>query len=213
MRFQQKLVEREWPMRGISPKQMTFATVLLVLLSKPSFAAETDLFEQGVRTIFAAKCFKCHGEDRTKLKAELDLRSVESMLRGGESGAAVVAGKADDSLIWQMIDSGEMPPKENPPLTDDERAAIKAWIAAGAKSNEKIATDGPTAKEKDFWSFRKVVRPSLPEVKSPQLCLESLDRFVLNQLESKQLSFAAAADRRTLVRRLYLDLIGLPPTP
>ncbi len=91
--------------------------------------ADPPLFESGVREIFAAKCLECHGSDKAKRKAELDLRSASSTLMGGESGPAVVAGQPDDSLLWKMIESQAMPPEGATALTDSERAVIQAWIA------------------------------------------------------------------------------------
>jgi len=189
--------------------------ILVAVLATSSVASADSLpFEDGPRAILEAKCFSCHGADRTKRKAELDLRTAESIRAGGESGPAIVAGKAKESLLWEKISSKEMPPEGSEPLSDDERAKIESWITGGAISKGRAAADGAiAAKERNFWSFRPLARPEIPQVKSADRAAASLDRFVLARLESKGLSFAAEADRRTLVRRLYLDLIGLPPTP
>jgi len=182
-------------------------------MTHPAGASEL-LFEDVARPILEAKCFKCHGEDRVKRKAELDLRDVASIVRGGESGTALVAGNVDDSLLWQMIEGGDMPPEGNTPLTDEERESIKSWIAGGAKArNDARVVDGVTEEEKNFWAFRPNQRPKIPPVANKDACATAIDRFVLAGLEHKGLSFATEASRIALVRRLYLDLIGLPPTP
>lgn len=181
--------------------------------ARPVVANEI-LFEDAARPILEAKCFKCHGEDRVKRKAELDLRDVASIVRGGESGTALVSGNANDSLLWQMIEGGDMPPEGSAPLTDSELATIKSWITSGAKtqSNARVV-DGATDEEKSFWAFRRNQRPEIPPVASEDACATTIDRFVLSKLEQKGLSFAPESNRIALVRRLYLDLIGLPPTP
>ena len=176
--------------------------------------AEEPLFEQRVQAIVSAKCSACHGESREKRKAELDLGSVSAMLKGGESGPALVPGKLDESLMWQRIEAGDMPPEGSPTLTDAERDHIRAWIAAGAKTNITANSEaGPTQKEKDFWSFRNLTRPEVPQCKDAPGNLTAIDHFLFEKLAEKNLTFAAEADKRTLVRRVYLDLVGLPPSP
>ncbi|MEX0642547.1 MAG: PSD1 and planctomycete cytochrome C domain-containing protein [Pirellulales bacterium] len=190
-----------------------FLSGFILVLAQPALGADV-LFEDAARPILEAKCFKCHGADRAKRKAELDLRDAASIVRGGESGGALVAGSAEDSLLWQMIEGGDMPPEGNTPLTDLEREAIKLWIVGGAKA--RTATTGLTSateEEKNFWSFRRNARPKDPAVTNVDTCYTTIDRFVLAGLEQKGLSFAEEATRVVLVRRLYLDLIGLPPTP
>jgi Protein of unknown function (DUF1549)/Protein of unknown function (DUF1553)/Planctomycete cytochrome C len=188
--------------------------ILIAALGLSAVAsADTLPFEDGPRAILAAKCFACHGADRTKRKADLDLQTAESIRKGGESGPAIVPGKTKESLLWEKISTQEMPPEGNKPLTADELAKIEAWIAGGAISKLSQRDGALADKDRDFWSFRRLVRPKLPQVKNTERAATPLDRFVLARLESKGLSLAAQADRRTLVRRLYLDLIGLPPTP
>ncbi len=198
--------------------------LLLGFISQAAFAEEAPVFEQRPQTIFAAKCFDCHGKDRVKRKAELELTSAAAALRGGESGPAVVAGKLDESLLWEMVSSRAMPPEGAEPLTDDEVQAIKNWILAGAKSNQTDeASDGLTDKERDFWSFRRLVRPEARVSQAGQRVASDaakliaqhspIDQFVCARLRESGLSFAPEADRRTLIRRVYFDLMGLPPSP
>ncbi|MFN0195810.1 MAG: PSD1 and planctomycete cytochrome C domain-containing protein [Planctomycetaceae bacterium] len=180
----------------------------------PLFADEKPLFEDRVQAIFAAKCAACHGADRARRKAELDLRSVGAILRGGESGPAMTVDQPEKSLLWQKIADGEMPPEGSEPLSDDEKQIIKTWLDAGANSRDpKVAPSDLTEKEKNFWSFRALQHPEPPAITSTDGDITTLDRFLLSRLERQGLSFAPKADRRTLIRRLSLDLLGLPPTP
>ena len=181
-------------------------------------AAGAASFEKDVRPILKAHCFHCHGEEE-ELGGGLDLRLKRLMLTGGESGPAIVAGQPDGSLLVDYLTSGLMPPEDvavRP--TEDEITTIVNWIASGA------AVEGPepatidrgfyiTNQERQFWSFKPVVRPSLPRVKDPTRAANEIDLFLLEKLESAELSFSDQASKEVLVRRAYLDLTGLPPTP
>ena len=131
----------------------------------------------------------------------------------------IVAGQPDGSLLVDYLTSGLMPPEDvavRP--TEDEITTIVNWIASGA------AVEGPepatidrgfyiTNQERQFWSFKPVVRPSLPQVKDQTRAANEIDLFLLEKLESADLSFSNQASKEVLVRRAYLDLTGLPPTP
>ncbi|WP_010585428.1 PSD1 and planctomycete cytochrome C domain-containing protein [Schlesneria paludicola] len=192
-----------------------FLLVITLLIAPMTLVADDEIkFEKGAGAALAAKCGQCHGADRTKRKAELDLRTAESTLMGGESGPSVSPGNAKDSLLWQKIVDGEMPPPGSEPLNDAEKTAIHQWISQGAKfiPNSKSATDASAA-DKEFWAFRHSQRPESPSIKSAAQSITPIDRFVLSRLEARQLSFAPTAEPRQLVRRIFLDLVGLPPTP
>jgi mono/diheme cytochrome c family protein len=176
--------------------------------------------EYEVRAIFQARCGICHGG--LKQEGGLDLRTMASRLKGGKSGPALVPGKPEESLLLKRIVAGQMPPSklakdlavELP--TDAETAKIRAWIAAGAPGPEPLAA--PTeavVKETDrkFWSFQPPVRPDVPAVKHQALVRNPIDAFLLQKLEAKSLIYSREADRLALMRRAYLDLIGIPPTP
>lgn len=179
--------------------------------------ADADLtYEKHVRPIFKAHCFQCHGEG-DKLKAKFDIRLRRLIVKGGDSGPALVPQKPDESLLFERIQSGEMPPGEKK-LSAEQVALIGRWIAAGAKTAapepEQIGADLPlTDDERRFWAFQPVRRPGVPSVKARDRVRTPIDAFLLAALEEKNLGFAADADRRTLLRRAYFDLLGLPPTP
>lgn len=187
------------------------------LAKAPVFEAEVSAHE--IRGILQARCVLCHGSGRKE--GGLDLRTVASRLKGGKSGPALVPGNPEASLMWTRIVKGEMPPaKEAKALavelpTDAETEKIKAWIAAGAKDANPAEISPEIVRESDkkFWSFQPPVAPQIPTVKNATLVRNSIDQFLLAKLESKGLTYNKEASRLTLMRRLYLDLTGLPPTP
>ena len=203
----------------------SLATALILLFgisSQMTTAAETVpagsiVFETHVRPIFKANCFHCHGEG-TKLESGLDLRLRRLIVKGGETGPAIIPGKPAESVLLTYLQEGEMPPAEvEKRLTANEIAMIERWITSGAKTAgvepEKIdAGFFVTEQEKNFWSFQPLVRHLPPAVKAVDRVRTPIDQFVLARLEQKGFGFAADADRATLVRRLYLDLTGLPPS-
>jgi mono/diheme cytochrome c family protein len=175
-------------------------------------------------SILGAKCFVCHG--RRTQKGGLDLRTRESLLKGGKSGPAIVPGKPDESLIVKRIASQEMPPPKLQEqfsvrgFTQDELDKLKTWIAAGAPAgNEKpiparLEAD-PLVRDKDrqHWAFRPPVRPAVPAVRSSGSVRNPIDAFLLAKLEGKGMTFSGPADPLVLMRRAYIDLIGMPPAP
>ena len=180
--------------------------------------------EREVHAILSAKCWVCHG--RTERKAGLDLRTRAAILKGGKSGPAIVPGKPADSLLIKRITAQEMPPPKLQAqfsvrgLTDGELEKITRWIATGALADDdrplefSVAAD-PMVTEKDraFWAFTAPQRGTVPNVQTKTRVRNPIDAFILEKLEAKGTSLSDDADRRTLLRRAYLDLIGLPPTP
>jgi cytochrome c553 len=179
-------------------------------------------FEKEVRPLLIARCHQCHG-DLAKPKGKLRLTSRANILKGGESGPAVVPGKPAESLLIQAIgysDALKMPPKEK--LSDGEVATLTRWVKLGLPWPEsKLETvkesSGPeyqiTPEQRALWSFQPVKDHVAPNVRHKSWAKTAVDRFVLAALEKKELTPAATADKRTLIRRATFDLIGLPPTP
>ncbi len=149
-------------------------------------AAEKDRtprFESDILPVLSARCLKCHGGARPK--AGLDLRTRAGILQGGESGPALVPGSADRSLLFGMIQKGEMPPAKSPRLTAEQVALIKAWIERGALAADVTRTEtGPKIGEKDrkFWAFQKPVRPPVPRVRHTERIRTPIDAFILARL-------------------------------
>jgi hypothetical protein len=172
-------------------------------------------FERDVRPILVANCLNCHGV--TAPKAELDLRSMSTILRGGKSGPAIVRSDPENSLLYQRVTEREMPPDPKRKLSDQEVAVVRAWIAGGARANSAGDVAPPVQSTRNvdrrFWSFRRVVRPEVPSPKGALAAGTPIDAFLLARLQAKGLTFAPEAAPLTLVRRAYLDLLGVPPSP
>jgi hypothetical protein len=182
---------------------------LFVLLILPAFgfAAEPIDFDKAIAPLLASRCLDCHSG--AEAKGKFDLSTSKGFAKGGDNGAVVVAGKPAESLIWQRIDAEEMPPKH--PLAVNERALLKTWIEQGAKwgSDHIDPYRFSTANRAgyDWWSLQPLKRPA-----PPQADVHAIDAFVRVKLAEKKLQPSPMADRRTLIRRLSFDLIGLPPT-
>jgi Protein of unknown function (DUF1553)/Protein of unknown function (DUF1549)/Planctomycete cytochrome C len=167
--------------------------------------------EQDILPLFKARCVKCHSPN--KRKGELNLSSARSLARGGSSGPVIVPGNLDESLIWEMVSSDEMPPRPEEPLAADEKALLKQWIEQGARSLPSAAQIKDTAPGADHWAFAKASRPQPPTVKNPVQVRTTIDRFIQKSLEEEGLTLGPEADRTTIIRRLSFDLLGLPPRP
>ena len=175
--------------------------------------------EQDVLPIFQMRCAVCHG--KRKQEGGLDLRSLAGRLKGGRSGPALVPGDPEASLLFRRITSGEMPPPEllykyrvRPP-SNEEVETLRRWIAAGAPAGgsgrAEQAPELLNEEDRQFWSFQPPRRPEVPSVRQAKLVRNPIDSFLLKKLESRQLGFSPPADGLVLLRRAYLDLIGMPP--
>ena len=194
---------------------------LFVWACTPAAAAEPKsapaVFERDVLPILTAHCLKCHGLEARK--ASLDLRTAGLIQRGGESGPAIVNGMPQDSPLYERIADRSMPPKGELPLGEEQIEIIRRWIASGAAAagGESVlaANEAPEVSEEDrrFWAFQKARRPLTPPVVDAARVRTPVDRFLLARLEQQKLGYSQPAEPRTLVRRLYFDLIGLPPAP
>ncbi|MCX7422489.1 MAG: DUF1549 domain-containing protein, partial [Planctomycetia bacterium] len=192
---------------------------LLVIIQQASFgvlvASAADAppvsFDRDVAPLLARRCLDCHsGTDK---KGGLDLSRLEAVTKGGESGAVIVSSKAAESLLWQRVRDGEMPPKK--PLPKEEVELLKRWIDAGAKWGtspiDPFASSTGSRAGYDWWSLLPVVRSEVPDLKRQSQ--HPIDRFIGKKLAEEGLTPSEMADRRTLIRRLSFDLIGLPPSP
>jgi hypothetical protein len=193
------------------------AAVAVAQETTPTTAARVT-FEQHIAPILETRCAKCHGEG--KLESGLDVRRKFLLDKGGDSGPALVAGRPDESLLWQKLDKGEMPPKEEGTLDARHKDLIRRWIAAGAPlagdkeqplPQEEIASR-VTDEDRKFWSFQPPVRPLLPGVRNADRARTAIDAFLLSRLEEKGLSLAADAAPEAMLRRATFTLTGLPPT-
>ncbi len=174
--------------------------------------------ERDILPIIQAGCLPCHG--KSKQEGGLDLRTNASRLKGGKSGPALIPGKPEESLMVQKIEAREMPPlkliHENSVKspTQAQLEMLKQWIAAGAPATpQPTVVDPVTDRDREFSSFRPPERPRAPPVKNLHLVRNPIDAFLLRKLEGKGLSYSPETDKVKLLRRIYLDLTGMPPSP
>jgi hypothetical protein len=192
--------------------QFTIRVVAVWLACAQVAQAGEVVYERDVKPLLQARCYTCHGA--LKQQSGLRLDTVTSMLRGGDSGPAVAKGDAPKSLILARVTatdiSERMPPEqEGEPLTAAQIATLRAWIEGGAIGP---ADEQPEADPRDHWSFRTIARPKLPSVRSGDWVQNPIDQFAARDHERLGLTPQAEASRLLLLRRLSLDLIGLPPT-
>jgi hypothetical protein len=183
-------------------------------------ASQIEFFEKRIRPILVEHCFECHGGEK-KIKGGLRLDSAEGWRKGGDSGPAIIPGKPDESLLLEALRSDgdlKMPPRERLPQT--AVAEFEQWIRSGAPApNSFGSADSTPSRAIDIetgrrhWAYRPVIDPAVPDVRDTSWPRSGFDRFILSRLEIEGLRPVSAADRQTLVRRLYFDLVGLPPSP
>jgi len=172
---------------------------------RPDEPAKPSDFDRDVKPIFAKHCISCHGPDKQRGDLRLD-RKVDA-LRGGESGKAFAPGKPRESLLLHRVaetDKDKQMPPKGERLSVAEVATLRAWIDTGAKwPDDGSAVANPA----DWWSFKPLAKPAVPNGAA------TIDGFIASKLKEKGLTASPEADRRTLIRRLYFDIIGLPPSP
>ncbi len=194
------------------------AFLFSALLMLPTARAEEEdvSFERDIRPLLKTHCFQCHGEE-PEVRGSLDVRLVRFLLAGGDSGPAIAAGNRDESLLYERVADGDMPPQDDKHLAPAEVELIGRWIDAGAPTlrPEPDSLDGGyiTEEERSHWAFQPIQRPTLPRIQHPGRVRTPVDAFVLSRLEDQGFALAEDAPRRTLVRRLFFDLLGLPPSP
>ncbi|KAB2648814.1 MAG: DUF1549 domain-containing protein, partial [Verrucomicrobia bacterium] len=188
---------------------------------------DLEFFEKHVRPLLADRCFKCHSEQSEKLKGGLKVDSRAALLRGGETKPALVPGHPEQSLLIEAINYSnpdlQMPPKIR--LSTEEIEALTLWVKHGApwpsSALARVATAPTNAaavfdlekRKQDHWAWSPILKRTLPNVTDRTWSANPVDQFVLAKLEASKMAPAPDAERRTLIRRVYFDLIGLPPTP
>lgn len=200
-------------------KRCRTSFVLVLLGFVPSAAAQQDDssrsldFDTHVAPVLVSHCLECHSG--TAPEGGLSLVSPSLAMKGGESGRVIVPGNSADSVLWERIREDEMPPKN--PLSDQDKLILKQWIEDGAawgKSPLDVLTvSTATRAGRDWWSLQPLQEVVPPAIELPQHSGNDIDAFILKRLQQANLRPSPQADPRVLIRRLYFDLIGLPPTP
>lgn len=204
--------------RASWPKLLaSFATVLLfmhgpILSAGDLTPQQRDLFENHVRPTLISQCIECH--DDSKQEGGLRLTSLESLLKGGESGPAIVPGKPDESLLIEALryESFEMPPTGR--LEEQVVDGIAAWIQAGSPWPRGVVlkpTPKITEEDRAWWCYQPIGAPVVPEVEGNGWCRNEIDRFVFARLEREGIQPTSAAEAQKLARRVHFAVTGLPP--
>ena len=203
------------------PPRLAVAIIILGTLFEGQAQQDTALFEAKIRPVLAAKCYACHS---SKLKAPMGALTLDTkagVLQGGASGPAIVPGKPDQSLLLKALTYTDahvqMPPSGK--LSDEVIADFRQWIASGAADprTETVNTTTPlkgmsVEEGRKWWAFQPLQVAALPKVRNTDWAKTAVDRFILARLEAKRITPSPPADRRTLIRRVYVDLVGYKPT-
>ncbi len=204
--------------RSPAPRRRAWRAAFLLLATLlPTYGRADDggdFFEKKVRPILVEHCYSCHSANAKKEKGGLRLDTPDAIRRGGDSGPVVKANDEDSLLLRAVAHAPNvpaMPPKGK--LPDAAVADLRKWVKMGAPLPTATATKpavGEAARK--FWSFQPVAEHPAPKVSDPKWPIKKADFFVLKKLDEQKLAHAPHADKRTLIRRVYFDLIGLPPT-
>ncbi|HXG47955.1 MAG TPA: DUF1549 domain-containing protein, partial [Methylomirabilota bacterium] len=165
-------------------------------------------FARDIQPLLAENCYRCHGAERAEADLRWDVR--ESALKGSDHGPVIIPGRSAESRMIHLVaglEPAKVMPKKGERLSPQQVGLLRAWIDQGAPWPDALA--GGTSNRTDHWAFRAPVRPSVPQVPGVR---HPIDAFVRARLQAEGLSPAPEADRPTLIRRLKLDLLGLPPT-
>ena len=211
-------------------RRLLLFLILALMLAVAVRAAEVatapegiEFFEKKIRPLLVERCYKCHSAASEKLKGGLRLDSREGMIRGGETRSALIPGDPEKSLLVEAIgyenNELQMPPKKR--LAQEEVADLVAWVKMGApwpkgaepQAGTKVSTFDLEKRRQEHWSWKPIVAIEPPSVKDAKWPVGAVDRFVVSKLNASNLKPAPPADKRTLIRRVFFDLIGLPPTP
>ncbi len=204
-------------------RQLLLGCLAATAVAQPT-PEQVEFFEKRIRPLFVENCYACHSESARPLQAGLRLDTADGVRRGGDRGPAIVAGASDQSLLIRAVRYGEerlrMPPRGR--LSDAQIQDLVRWVEMGApdpRAGVVAATPASARPKIDFvaargsWAFRPLEPPPLPEVNNRRWPRSPIDRFLLAKLETNGLVPAPPADPATLLRRVYFDLIGLPPSP
>src|SRR6266446_4816476 len=184
-------------------------------------AQQIEFYERQVQPILAENCYKCHSHQVDKIKGSFVLDSREGLLKGGETGPAVVPGEPEKSLLIKAVrhidEDLQMPPKKTLPA--EQIAILVEWIKIGAPYSTASAatvtrpkTNKITDEDRKWWSFQSVHAVEIPKVNDGGWARNAIDKFIFEKLQPSGLSPAPEADKRALIRRAYFDVLGLPPS-
>jgi hypothetical protein len=213
-------LSRTFQLLGIVPALLVAAWCQAQSPAAAPSAEGVEFFEKKVRPLLTEQCYQCHSAEAKKgIKGGLSLDTRDGLLKGGDTGPAILPGQPDASRLIRAVrwkdDKLQMPPKKA--LAPEQVAVLEQWVKMGApdpRAGAATATAAvPLDEAKKFWSYQPVKDPPIPAVRNPAWPAGPIDYFVLQKLEQKGLTPAPPAEKRTLIRRATFDLTGLPPTP
>lgn len=181
---------------------------------KTATSKEVEFFEKRIRPVLAENCYSCHGDKKQRGDVRVDSRG--SLVKGNDLGPLLISGQPDKSRLMHVLRyKGEikMPPKGK--LPEAVLSDFQTWIQLGAPwpgGDDKTTVHQENKSGKEHWAFQPLKSPSMPKLKDQSWVRSPIDAFILARLEEKGMKPAPPADRRTLIRRVYFDLVGLPPT-
>ena len=201
--------------------------LLVFLLTRSAGLAEqrTDFFEKKIRPVLSMSCYECHSAKSKSLKAGLLLDRKAGWVRGGKNGAVIHPGKPDESILMNALkyDNHELQMPPSGKLSETVLADFEKWISMGAPDprnssmEEVFAVGGLKAKSlkegREFWAFKPIKLPLLPAVQKGEWIQDEIDRYILRGIEEHDLEPSQKAKPTTLLRRIFFDLTGLPPSP
>ena len=185
--------------------------LLFAVLAVQQYCSAEIQFERDIFPVLQTKCLPCH--DSKTRKGELNLQTMATVLQGGQTGRVVVPGNSQESLLYTRVVAGEMPPGNEAELTPDELLLFEDWIKSIPAHNPVELQAVGKWQPGSFQAFSALRRPPVPELIDTQQARTVIDRFVLSRLHDKELHLSDDAQPAIIVRRLYFDLIGLPPDP
>ena len=206
------------PGSGLTSRWSFVVAFTLLAGSTPAIGQRAPLFKSEILPVLEKNCVGCHGPNQKM--AGLDLSSFAGMMGGSSSGPVIAPGKPERSLLWKLIESGQMP--QGGKLTEAEKQLVRTYIEQGRFPTSAPESEADlrkkdeariTQKDRSWWAFQKPVKSVVPNVASKDQATTEIDRFILAKLESRGWKMQPEADRVTLIRRAYLDLTGLTPSP
>ena len=187
---------------------------LVTIVLQPHLEADEVDYTTQIKPLLIQHCGDCHGQDLQEGGFRVDTGGL--VIRGGDRGLAVTGQKPEASLLIKVLKGeGEIPqmPLDLDPLTPEQIQLISNWVAQGAKLSDAEASTDLARRKSDHWAFQPITRPIVPTFENNQWINNGIDAFVLKRLVQEGLTPAYRADKTTLIRRVYLDMLGIPPTP
>ena len=195
-------------------QRLMLSLVWISMLATTGVWGQDIDYTRQIKPLLIQHCADCHGTDVQEGGFRVDTGGL--VVRGGDRGLSVVSGKPEESLLMKVLEGkGDIPqmPLEMDPLTDAQIKLIRDWITQGARLSEQESSTAIGRRKSDHWAFQPIKRPDVPKVNDNNWVNNGIDSFILKRLSKEGLSPSKTAVKATLIRRVYLDMLGIPPTP